>query len=273
MEKNFTQFMNTLRETNLSLRDFVDFPKVVSNVESISIKLNQLNYLIGQEDMAAAVERLWAENPKVFTVLDILVAVRSKDNKKVVDATGEVRQLNDFFESPAQVVTFLDETGLANVLQGKQIKNLVDYVFGVEVGLDSNARKNRGGHIMEHIVAEFFKNNGVVYRQEVGYDEFQLIVEALGVDKKRFDFVVETPGKTYLIETNFYSSGGSKLNEVARSYTDIAPKINAVPGYEFVWITDGMGWQTARTKLKEAYAHIPSVYNLSNLSEFIREIK
>lgn len=107
--------------------------------------------------MAAAVERLWEENPRVFTVLDILVAVRSKDNKKVVDATGEVRQLNDYFESPAQVVTFLDETGLANVLQGKQIKNLVDYVFGVEVGLDSNARKNRGGHIMEHIVAEFLK--------------------------------------------------------------------------------------------------------------------
>ena len=90
---------------------------------------------------------------------------------------------------------------------------------------------------------------------------------------KRFDFVVETPSKVYLIEVNFYSGGGSKLNEVARSYSDIAPKVNSVEGFEFVWITDGIGWNSAKNKLQEAYGIIPSVYNLTSIQEFIRLVK
>lgn len=98
-------------------------------------------------------------------------------------------------------------------------------------------------------------------------------MKALGADNKRFDFVIRTPEKTYLIETNFYTGGGSKLNEVARSYSELAPKINAVPGFEFVWITDGIGWKSARNKLKESFAHIPSVYNLTNINTFIDKLK
>nr|WP_303345536.1 type II restriction endonuclease [uncultured Muribaculum sp.] len=244
-----------------------------SNVDAISIKLNQLNYLIGQEDMAAAVKRLWEENPKVFTVLDVLIAVRAKDRKKAIDAYGNIYLVSDYFNSPEQVTTFLDETGLTEVFQKKQIKNLVDYVFGVEVGLDSNARKNRGGHIMEGLVANILTANGIPFEQEVYYTEFPEIVRALGADNKRFDFVIRTPQKVYLIEANFYTGGGSKLNEVARSYSELAPKINAVPGFEFVWITDGIGWESARNKLEEAFAHIPSVYNLTNINTFIEKLK
>lgn len=148
MSDRFSDFIKPLKETHFSLRDYVDFPKVAANVEAISIKLNQLNYLIGQEDMAAAVERLWDENPKVFSVLDVLIAVRTKDKKKAIDADGDIHLVSDYASSPEQVTLFLNETGLTEVFQKKQIKNLVDYVFGVEVGLDSNARKNRGGHIM-----------------------------------------------------------------------------------------------------------------------------
>ncbi len=273
MADRFNDFMKPLKETHFSLKDYVDFPKVAANVEAISIKLNQLNYLIGQEDMAKAVKLLWEENPKVFSVLDILIAVRTKDKKKAIDENGNILLVSDYFTSPAQVTKFLNESGLTEVFRKKQIKNLVDYVFGVEVGLDSNARKNRGGHIMEDLVANFFDKHGISYEQEVYYTEFPEIVRALGADNKRFDFVVKTKDKTYLIEANFYTGGGSKLNEVARSYSELAPKINAVPGFEFVWITDGIGWESARNKLEEAFAHIPCVYNLTNIQEFISRVK
>ncbi len=265
--------MNPLKETHFSLKDYVDFPKVAANVEAISIKLNQLNYLIGQEDMAAAVNRLWNENPKVFSVLDILIAVRTKDRKRAIDENGNIHLISDYFTSPEQVTKFLNDTGLTEVFQKKQIKNLVDYVFGVEVGLDSNARKNRGGHIMEDLIAGIFDKSGITYKQEVYYTEFPEIVKVLGADNKRFDFVVRANDTTYLIEANFYTGGGSKLNEVARSYSELAPRINAVPSFEFVWITDGIGWQSARNKLEEAFAHIPHVYNLTNINAFIEKTK
>lgn len=273
MSDRFNEFMKPLKETHFALSDYVDFPKVVANVDAISIKLNQLNYLIGQEDMELAVKRLWDENPKVFSVLDVLIAVRAKDKKKAIDSYGNIHLVSDYFVSPEQVIQFLNETGLTEVLKNKQIKNLVDYVFGVEVGLDSNARKNRGGHIMEGLVAKILTRNGISFEQEVYYTEFPEIVKALGADKKRFDFVIRAPKKIYLIEANFYTGGGSKLNEVARSYSELAPKINAVPGYEFVWITDGIGWESARNKLEEAFAHILNIYNLTNIVDFIKSIE
>ncbi len=273
MADRFNDFMKPLKETHFSLKDYVDFQKVAANVEAISIKLNQLNYLIGQENMSKAVSRLWDENPNVFSVLDVLIAVRTKDRKKAIDAYGNIHLVSDYFKSAEQVTEFLNGTGLTKVFQNKQIKNLVDYVFGVEVGLDSNARKNRGGHIMEGLVANILTLNGIEFEQEVYYTEFPEIVKALGADNKRFDFVIRTPQKTYLIEANFYTGGGSKLNEVARSYSELAPKINAVPGFEFVWITDGIGWESARNKLEEAFAHIPSVYNLTNINAFIEKIQ
>ena len=237
MADRFNEFMKPLKETHFSLSDYVDFPKVIANVEDISINLNLLNYLIGQSDMASAVRRLWDVNPKAFSVLDILIAVRTKD----------------YFNSPEQVVHFLDETGLTEIFKSRQIKNLVDYVFGIEVGLDSNARKNRGGHIMESLVANILTSNGIPFEREVYYTEFPEIVKALGADNKRFDFVIRTPKKIYLIEANFYSGGGSKLNEVARSYSDLALKINAIPGYEFVWITDGNFDNQAKVKTCHEY--------------------
>lgn len=273
MKENFDQFMSQLKETHFSLKDFVDFHKVATNVESIAIRLNQLNYLIGQDNMADAVKRLWKENSKVFSVLDILLAVRAKSRKKAIDANGNVQLIREYFKSPDQVLVFLNETGLAEVFKTKQIKNLVDYVFGVEVGLDSNARKNRSGHIMEALVANALSENGIQFEREVYYTQFPEVVKALGLDIKRFDFVISKPDKTYLVETNFYAGSGSKLNEIARSYTELAPKINAIPGFEFVWITDGKGWVSASNNLKEAFAHIPSIYNLTNLSSFIDLLK
>lgn len=181
--------------------------------------------------------------------------------------------LDSLFQSADGVMEFLDSTGLTEVFKSRKINNLVDYVFGIETGLDTNARKNRSGHIMENMVARLFDNNDIKYRQEVYSYEWPEITSVLGDDEKRFDFVVQTAKMTFLIEVNFYSSGGSKLNEVARSYSDIAPKINSVPGFEFVWITDGIGWKSARNKLQEAFTIIPSIYNLSNIQDFFKVIK
>lgn len=125
---------------------------------------------------------------------------------------------------------------------------------------------------MEACVAKTFYDNGIAFRQEVYSSEFPSLT-VLGTDEKRFDFCIETQRRKYLIEVNFYSSGGSKLNEVARSYTDLAPKINSVSEFEFVWVTDGIGWQSARNKLEEAYNTIPYVFNLASLPMFIEQIK
>lgn len=269
----FATFMSQLKETNQTLDFFCDFDKIHDNVEDIKLSLCMLNSLIGAADMQSAVETIWRRDKSAFNVMDILIAVRSEGKKKVLNSLGECVVLDSLFESVDGVMEFLNNTGLAEVFQSQKITNLVDYVFGVETGLDSNARKNRSGHVMENVVAEIFKNNGVDYRTEVYSSEWAEMTKALGDDEKRFDFVVETPQMIYLIEVNFYSGGGSKLNEVARAYSDIAPKINAVDGFEFVWITDGIGWNSAKNKLQEAFNIIPSIYNLTSIEEFIQKVK
>ena len=271
-KEQFDTFMSQLKETNTTLGFYCDFEKIANNVESISIKLNQLNYLIGQVDMDAAIRRLWDENRNVFSILEILIAVRTSDKKKAIMADGNVKLINSLFDSVDGVIEYIHGTGLDEVFRNKQIKNLVDYVFGVETGLDTNARKNRSGHLMEGQVASMFDNAGVTYRQEVYSTEYPEL-SVLGEDKKRFDFVIETRHRNYLMEVNFYSGGGSKLNEVARAYSELSPKINAVDGFEFVWITDGIGWKSAKNKLEEAFYAIPNIYNLTTIDEFIKQVK
>lgn len=271
MKEQFKTFLSQLSETNATLDYFVDFQKVIGNVRKIALKLNQLNYLIGKDNLEEAINELYEENPKVFEVLDILIAVRNK-NTKTLDNTGKIVSLENYFTSPKSILEYICETRLAEVFKNKEITNLVDYVFGIEVGLDTNARKNRGGDNMSKAVSLLFDREEVYYKKEVNSTLF-LDIESLGVDVKRFDFVIKTKKKTYLIETNFYNTGGSKLNEVARAYSEVAPKINQYENYEFVWITDGQGWLSAKNKLEEAYNAIPSVYNLTTLSKFVEKVK
>lgn len=272
MKKNFDIFMSQLQETNQTLDFFCDFDKIYANVAEVEMSLNTLNYLIGKEDLVKSVSEIWQRDPKVFEVMGILIAVRDEGKKPVVDSSGKVVLLKSFFKSANKVVEFIQETGLAEIFLSRRIKNLVDYVFGIETGLDTNARKNRSGHIMENAVAKILRENHIPFRQEVYSSEFPSL-SVLGSDEKRFDFFIQTQSKKYLIEVNFYSGGGSKLNEVARAYTELAPKVNSVEGFEFVWITDGIGWKSARNKLEEAYKAIPKVYNLTTISDFIRLIK
>ena len=272
MLKDFNKFMSQLKETNQTLDFFCDFEKISQKVEDIKLSLCMLNSLIGAADLRGSVETIWKRDPKAFSVMDILVAVRTRDKKKIIDSVGNCVPLESMFTSVDSVLIFLEKTGLGDILQHQKVKDLVDYVFGIETGLDTNARKNRSGRVMENTVSKILTEAGLPFRQEVYSREWKQITEVLGDDEKRFDFVVETASKVYLIEVNFYSDGGSKLNEVARSYSDIAPKINSVEGFEFVWITDGMGWKSAKNKLQEAYGIIPNVYNLTTIYDFIKTL-
>lgn len=270
---NFDSFMSQLYETNATLDFYCDFEKIQRNVADIAISLNTLNYLIGQEDMAMAVSQLWERDKKVFEILDILIATRRKDKKKYLLQDKTARRINELFKTKEGVVEFLNGTGLTKLLQTREIKNLVDYVFGVETGLDSNARKNRSGHVMENWVHDILIKNSIPCEKEVRCEKIPDVKKVLGKDIKRFDFVVRTKKMTYLIEVNFYSDGGgSKPSEVARAYSELSPKINNIDGYKFVWITDGKGWDGVGS-FREAYEEIPYVYNLTNITQFVELVK
>lgn len=265
--------MSQLYETNATLDFYCDFEKIHKNVADIAISLNMLNYLIGKEDIRGAVECLWKRDPSVFQVLDILIATRRKDEKMYLLPDKTARLIKELYYSVDGVVEFLDGTGLSKVFQTREIKNLVDYVFGVETGLDSNARKNRSGHVMENWVHDIFIRNGIPCKKEVPCKYLPDVKAVLGKDIKRFDFVVKTTRSTYLIEVNFYSKGGgSKPSEVARAYSELSPKINGIDGYKFVWITDGKGWDGVGA-FKEAYHEIPFIYNLTNIQDFVNLVK
>ena len=272
-KEQFEEFLSQLKETNATLAFYTDFGKVSANVEEVAISLNTLNYLLGKKDLRGAVEAVWKRDPKAFRAMGILIATRDRDNKKFLGGDGLVRPVHSLFESVDGVMEFMEGTGLDEVFVRPGVKSLVDYVFGVEVGLDTNARKNRSGKAMEELVAGVFRENGIPFRLQESSRFFPKVSQALGADQKVFDLAVETTVATYLIEVNFYSGGGSKLNEVARSYMELSQKINAATGFEFVWITDGVGWKNARNKMEEAFQSIPNIYNISTLSEFVGRVK
>ena len=272
---NFKDFMNTMTETNWKCDTLTDFPKCKKNVMSINDKLNALSPLCGKvgDELVECIRKLYSEDASVFDVLPILVATRKKDKKKVIKRNGEVAYIYDLMNSVDGVIEFVQDTGLCSMFEiFENIHVLVGYCCGVEGGLDVSARKNRVGDIMQNEVAQIFEDNNIKFESEVSSDKLEGL-SILGVDRKRFDFVITTPSKTYLIEVNYYNSNGSKPNEVARAYTDISKKINGTEEYEFVWITDGPGWKSAKNKLEAAYKVIPRLYNLKSISDFIEDIQ
>ncbi len=271
MRPTFDDFLSQLKPTNVGLDFFTDFEKVERNVSSIEMHLNSLNFLLGKADLGEAIELLYRENPNCFSVLNVLIAVRTEQKKYVLNSKGECIQLQLYLSGVEKIKEFIFKTGLGEVFKTPKVKNLVDYVFGVEVGLDTNARKNRGGTYMETAVSNLFSNANLDFEEQVRTSSIPSL-KWLGVDVKQFDFLIRTSKTCYLVETNFYSSGGSKLNETARSYVNLADLIAPIEGFEFVWITDGLGWMTAKNKLGEAYEKIDRLYNLTTIEHFLQEV-
>lgn len=269
MKVDFNTFINSLKETNSTLDYFVDFDTVIKNVKPISIKLHQLNYLLGQSNIKKAIEELYNENKSVFEILPILIAVRNFKTKVIYK--NEIINIDKLLEKPDTIYDFIRESNLEELFKNNKITNLVDYVYGIETGLNTNARKNRSGLQMEKYIEEIFKKNNILYEKQVFTSSYNSLKE-LSILKK-FDFVIKTPKINYLIEVNFYSTGGSKLNETAKSYINISNQLKKFKNFEFVWITDGIGWLSSKNSLKLAYNEIDKIYNLSTLNEFIKMIK
>ena len=287
-KRNFDTWLDSFRNSIATYGYYIDFEKVHHNVGAIKVELNILNALIGSANIKADFEALLKKYPEVLPCIPLLLAVRLKEKDSKIycqDENGgylyefDNKKLDPLI-SFEQYSYFMEKTGLFDLLQNHVIHNLVDYVTGVETGLDSNGRKNRGGHLMEDLVEGFIQQAGFV-KGETYFKEMYIheITDTWGVNlsaisnqgkmEKRFDFVVKTNVMIYGVETNFYGSSGSKLNETARSYKTLALESDSIPDFTFVWFTDGKGWTKARHNLEETFDVMEHIYNIADLENNI----
>ncbi len=286
MSRNFNAWLSGFRDSIADYGYYIDFEKVHRNVDNIKVELNILNSLIGSKNIEVDFENLMRKYPEVLKCIPLLLAVRANEIYCQDENGGHLFQF-DFGKYPPnshahyeRYKYFMRETGLFDLLENHIVNNLVDYATGVETGLDSNGRKNRGGHLMEDLVESFINKAGFVkdktYFKEMYIHQitakWSIDLSAIsnqGKMEKRFDFVVKTPTMIYGIETNFYGSGGSKLNETARSYKTLALETDTINGFTFVWFTDGKGWTSARNNLEETFDVMPHIYNIKDLENGI----
>ncbi len=280
MNRNFNSWLADFRDSIADYGYYIDFEKVYRNVDSIKVELNILNSLIGSKNIKSDFEMLVLKYPEILKCIPLLLAVRANE---IFALDGDGSFLYNFKKmnySVQQYSEFMIKTGLFDLLENHIINNLVDYATGVETGLDSNGRKNRGGHLMENLVESFIQKAG--FSKDISYFKEMYIhqiskkwnidlsaISNQGKMEKRFDFVIKTSNMIYGIETNFYGSNGSKLNETARSYKTLALETKGIDGFEFVWFTDGKGWANARNNLEETFDIMENIYNIKDLENGI----
>ncbi len=276
MKRNFNEWLGEFRESIADYGYYIDFPKIHKNVDAIKVELNILNALVGSQNIEQEFDDLIAKYPETLKCIPILLAVRSNEIY-AIDEDGEYNyNFSKMNYSAEQYKVFMRKTGLFDLIANHIISNLVDYATGVETGLDSNGRKNRGGHLMENLVEGYIQKAGYVkgkdYFKEMNLSEIESkwnidlsAISNQGKAEKRFDFVIKTDNNIYGIETNFYGSGGSKLNETARSYKTLALEAKTIDGFKFAWFTDGKGWNSARNNLEETFDVLDDVYNINDL--------
>ena len=276
--RDFNAWLGDFRKSIADYKYYIDFPKVFANVDAVRIELNILNSLIGSHSIESDFENIITRYPETLKCIPILLAKREMD---IVAMDQEGQFCYNFARRNypvAQYKVFMRKTGLFDLMENHLINNLVDYVTGVETGLDSNGRKNRGGHLMEDLVESYLIEAGLVkentYFKEMYIHEIEQkwhvdlsAISNNGSAEKRFDFVIKCPDMIYGIETNFYSSSGSKLNETARSYKTITLETQNLDFFKFVWFTDGQGWLSARNNLKETFDVLDNLYNIKDLED------
>ena len=258
---------------------FVNWEKVIVNVQLFEKELNILNYLIGKNNLEKEAFDLLKKYPDSIKAIPTLLAVRDGVIDVLIDSKNFKYKNIDFFqpsytdEEIRGVVEFLIKTGIGCLLENKQIKNLVDYATGVEVGLDSNGRKNRGGTLMESLVEEFVSDTCSSLKLEyLAQATSKKIKEQWKIDVKvdkssrQLDFAINNNGKLYFIECNFYGGGGSKLKSTATEYIEMNRYWNN-QGIEFIWITDGAGWKSTLKPLREYFDKADYLLNLEMLKD------
>ncbi len=282
MNRNFNTWLGEFRESIADYGYYIDFPKIHKNVDAIKVELNILNVLVGSQNIEQEFDVLITKYPETLKCIPILLAVRANEIY-ALDKDGEFNYRFDKMNySVEQYKVFMRKTGLFDLIANHIISNLVDYATGVETGLDSNGRKNRGGHLMEDLVEGYIQKAGYIkgkdYFKEMNLSEIEnkwsidlSAISNQGKAEKRFDFVIKTDNNIYGIETNFYGGGGSKLNETARSYKTLALEAKTIDGFKFAWFTDGKGWNSARNNLEETFDVLDDVYNIKDLESGVIE--
>ena len=280
MNRNFNDWLSKFKASISDYTYYVDFEKIYKNVDKVKVELNILNSLIGSKNIEEEFENILIKYPETLECIPLLLAVRSREIFVKDEINEYLFKFDKMVYSIKDYIKFMRESGLFDLLQNHIINNLYDYVLGIEVGLDSNGRKNRGGHLMENLVESYIIKAG--YEKDVNYFKEMYLkdiekkwnldlseMSGHNTSTKRFDFVIKTDKQVYVIETNFYSSGGSKLNETARSYKMLAQESKKVDGVTFIWFTDGTGWISARKNLEETFNELETMYNIDDLDNGI----
>lgn len=282
MKRNFNEWLSKFKTSISDYTYYVDFEKIYKNVDKVKVELNILNSLIGSKNIEEEFQNILIRYPETLECIPLLLAVRSREIFVKDEINEYLFKFDKMVYSIKDYIRFMEESGLFDLLQNHIINNLYDYVLGIEVGLDSNGRKNRGGHLMENLVESYIIKAG--YKKDVNYFKEMYLkdiekkwnldlseMSGNNISTKRFDFVIKTDNQVYVIETNFYSGGGSKLNETARSYKMLAQESKKVEGVTFIWFTDGTGWNSARKNLEETFNELETMYNIDDLENGILE--
>ena len=282
MARNFNEWLSKFKTSISDYTYYVDFEKIYKNVDKVKVELNILNSLIGSKNIEEEFQNILIKYPETLECIPLLLAVRSQEIFIKDEINEYLFKFDKMVYSIKDYIKFMKESGLFDLLQNHIINNLYDYVLGIEVGLDSNGRKNRGGHLMENLVESYIIKAG--YKKDVNYFKEMYLkdiekkwnldlseMSGNNTSTKRFDFVIKTNKQVYVIETNFYSSGGSKLNETARSYKMLAEESKKINGVTFIWFTDGTGWNNARKNLEETFNELETMYNIDDLENGILE--
>lgn len=277
-DRNFDEWLSKFRPSISSYDYYIDYEKVIKNVDEIKVELNILNSLIGSKNIENEFEKIVTKYPETLKCIPLLLAVRGNEIYAQDEEGAFLYNFKTMNYDVEQYKVFMCKTGLFDMIANHIVNNLVDYALGIETGLDSNGRKNRGGHQMENLVEKYivaagFEKNVNYFKEMYLKDieaKWNIDLSALsnqGKAAKRFDFVIKTDKMIYAIETNFYASGGSKLNETARSYKMLSQEADTIDGFTFVWFTDGIGWKSARGNLRETFEVMDTIYSIDDMEK------
>lgn len=264
--KELQEYILNLTNTNRTLSSYVDWDKVKENTDKHRLNLAQLDIFTNiknDDDIKDCISQLFKSGREdVFESLDILIAKRDSDREYFDEETNTSKDYS--IDTPEDVFNFINKTNLNELFTS--VKSLSDYVFGVEVGLDTNGRKNRSGKTMETLIRNILVKSNIDFKEQVHLKD--ILDQEIGNKKiKRVDFVFEIKGITYLIESSFYNAGGSKISEVCNSYSDFTSKLNKKK-YSMIWVADGKGMKTIEKLLDEQWDNV-EVMNIQDFKEFL----
>lgn len=265
----FDTFFETLLKTNWTYQYFVDWEKVREKVRCYVKEISLLNSLtkIDSNERPKELEEILLKYPETIPVIPLIIAARAKriclldvDEKPIYNKyIFSNRSLTK--DEVQGLVYFCEKAGILKLFG--EIDDLYAYLQGVEVGLDSNARKNRSGKIFEGLVGMLLKQKLEGFNVKIKAEDQTVPVGR----KKRADFVVYFENRPrIIIECNFYNSTGSKPIETANAYVDLQRKIRGKDDLSFIWITDGPAWKKMKRTIKQSFKEIdfPMNYTLAN---------